>query len=321
MNESGDVVALHARSVAHFLRLVEGAADADWSAATPCPPWDVRELVNHVVGEDRWTAPLLDGRTIEQVGDQFDGDLLGDAPLDSAHDAGRSAMAAFAEPAVLARTVHLSFGDTPASEYAWQLAADHLIHAWDLAAATGGDRRLDPDVVDGVAAWFADREELYRGAGAIGPRPDVEATSAQDRLLVAFGRDPGWTAADRGARPAAEASAPASAEDVVSRFGAAWEAWDIEAVMALMADDAVFESTGPAPDGTRVEGAAAIRELWTEMFEGTVEPRFTFEESFVCGDRAAARWEFSWAGGHVRGADVIRVRDGKVTEKLSYVKG
>jgi ketosteroid isomerase-like protein len=39
--------------------------------------------------------------------------------------------------------------------------------------------------------------------------------------------------------------------DVVRRFGAAWQAWDLEAVMALMSDDAVFESTGPAPDGVR----------------------------------------------------------------------
>ena len=93
-----------------------------------------------------------------------------------------------------------------------------------------------------------------------------------------------------------------------------------------MADDAVFESTGPAPDGRRVEGVAAIREEWSEMFRSTRDAVFSFEEAFVNGDRATARWRFSWTNddgsvSHVRGADVMRVRDGRVAEKLSYVKG
>lgn len=114
--------------------------------------------------------------------------------------------------------------------------------------------------------------------------------------------------------------------DVVARFGAAWEAWDLDAIMSLMADDAVFESTGPAPDGRRVEGAAAIRDEWTAMFRDTRDAEFRFEESYVSDDRATARWRFSWTNddgtrGHVRGADAMRVRDGLVVEKLSYVKG
>ena len=114
--------------------------------------------------------------------------------------------------------------------------------------------------------------------------------------------------------------------DVVRRFGAAWEAWDLEAIMALIAPDAVFESTGPAPDGRRIEGAPAIRAEWEGMFRDTRHASFTFEEAFLSGDRATARWVFAWTNddgsrGHVRGADVIRVRDGLIAEKLSYVKG
>ena len=115
-------------------------------------------------------------------------------------------------------------------------------------------------------------------------------------------------------------------DDVLDRFGKAWEAWDLDAIMDCLAEDAVFESTGPAPDGQRVEGAPAIRALWQEMVEGTRDAEFRFEESFDAGDRAAARWRFSWrnpdgSAGHVRGVDVLRVRDGLVVEKFSYVKG
>jgi uncharacterized protein (TIGR03086 family) len=304
------VVELHAKAVETFRALVARVPTAAWSAPTPCADWDVRALVNHVTGEELWTVPLLEGRTIAEVGDRFDGDLLGAAPADVVDGAAKSAVAAFEEPGAAERIVHLSFGDTPASEYAMQLIADHAIHGWDLAVATGGDTAIDDELVAALTGWFVEREDLYRGAGAVSERPPVSARSAQEELLVAFGRDPAWGAA----------------HDVVRRFGAAWEAWNLEAIMALMADDAVFESTGPAPDGRRIEGAAAIRAEWESMFRETKDASFTFEEALVSGDRATARWLFSWtnddgSSGHVRGVDVVRVRDGKVAEKLSYVKG
>ena len=62
-------------------------------------------------------------------------------------------------------TVHLSYGEEQMEEYVHQLAADHLIHGWDLAAATGGDTQLDEELVAELAPWFADREELYRRPG------------------------------------------------------------------------------------------------------------------------------------------------------------
>ena len=52
------------------------------------------------------------------------------------------------------RTVHLSFGDHPGSEYAMQLAADHLVHAWDLARSLGVDDRLDAARCAAVNDWF-----------------------------------------------------------------------------------------------------------------------------------------------------------------------
>ena len=55
------------------------------------------------------------------------------------------------------------------------------------------------------------------------------------------------------------------------------------------------------------------------------EARFEAEETFAAGDRCVVRWVYHWVRdgqpGHVRGVDVFRVRDGKVAEKLSYVKG
>jgi ketosteroid isomerase-like protein len=108
--------------------------------------------------------------------------------------------------------------------------------------------------------------------------------------------------------------------EVVEKFGAAWGDHDLDTAMALVTDDCVFDATGPAPDGTRCVGVEAIRAIWTPIF-ADLDSRFETEETFQAGDRVVQRWRYHFVGGHVRGVDLYRVRDGKVAEKLSYVKG
>ena len=88
----------------------------------------------------------------------------------------------------------------------------------------------------------------------------------------------------------------------------------------LTTHDVVFESTGPAPDGERSVGREAVRVAWQPIFADRAS-RFTVEELFVSGDRALQRWVYVWGDGHVRGVDLFILRDGKVAEKVSYVKG
>ena len=108
--------------------------------------------------------------------------------------------------------------------------------------------------------------------------------------------------------------------EVVESFGARWADHDLDGALALVSEDCVFDATGPAPDGTRHVGRAAIRQAWVLIFADS-DSRFEPEEIFASGDRVVQLWRYSWADGHVRGVDVFRVRDGEVTEKLSYVKG
>ncbi len=108
--------------------------------------------------------------------------------------------------------------------------------------------------------------------------------------------------------------------DVVEEFGKAWGAHDLEAVLGMLCDDCVFEATGPAPEGRRFVGVAQIREAWQPIFDDAAST-FEAEETFASDDRIVQRWCYRWEGGHVRGVDLFKVRDGKVAEKLSYVKG
>jgi ketosteroid isomerase-like protein len=122
-----------------------------------------------------------------------------------------------------------------------------------------------------------------------------------------------------------ETQATASTLAAVTRFNEAFNRQDVDAVMAAMTDDCVFEDTSPSPDGARYEGQAAVRAYWEKFFKANPDARFEAEDLFAGGDRCAVRWIYRkmrdgrpW---HLRGVDVFRVRDGKVAEKLAYVKG
>ena len=110
------------------------------------------------------------------------------------------------------------------------------------------------------------------------------------------------------------------ATSLVTAFGEAWGDHDLERALSFLSEECIFESTGPAPDGVRHVGPSAIREAWRAIFEDGGS-RFEPEETFATGDRVVQRWRYSWGGGHVRGVDLFKVSDGKISEKLSYVKG
>lgn len=119
---------------------------------------------------------------------------------------------------------------------------------------------------------------------------------------------------------------PESAITTVHRFHDAFNDHDLDALATLVTADCVFENTFPPPDGTRFAGAEAVCAAFAELFASSPQAHFELEEMFAAGDRVVVRWRYQWGGGeqetgHVRGVDIFRVRDGRVAEKLSYVKG
>jgi len=113
---------------------------------------------------------------------------------------------------------------------------------------------------------------------------------------------------------------------VVLAFNEAFNRHDVAGMMQLMSDDCVFENTSPAPDGTVYQGKEAVTQFWQEFFRQSPQAHIEIEEIFGLGLRCVMRWQYSWvdtAGekGHVRGVDIFQVKNGRISEKLSYVKG
>ncbi len=113
---------------------------------------------------------------------------------------------------------------------------------------------------------------------------------------------------------------------IVIAFNEAFNQHDVVGMMALMSDDCVFENTSPAPDGTVYRGKEAVAQFWRDFFRESPQAHIEIEELFGLGFRCVMRWRYTWvdsAGetGHVRGMDIFQVKDGLISQKLSYVKG
>lgn len=183
-----DLIELFHRSVSEFDRRVQPVGDDQWDNPTPCTEWSVRDLLNHIVYEARWAPPLLAGKTVEEIGDRFEGDLLGDDPKGAWKEASQAALAA-TSGLDLDDMVHVSWGQIPAREYLGQLFQDHLIHGWDLARGTGGDDSLDPELVAACWAGAKEQEKVIRASGVFGDRVEVPADAdTQTKLLALLGR-------------------------------------------------------------------------------------------------------------------------------------
>jgi uncharacterized protein (TIGR03086 family) len=177
------------RAVQHFGQKVHEVGDDQWINETPCTDWDVRALVNHLVNEALWVKPLLDGLTIEEVGDRFDGDVLGEDPKAAFDRAATEATAVAGEPGASERVVHISSGDTPASEYLSELFSDFVVHGWDLARGIGVDDTIDAGDAALIYAQMKPMEDEMRSWGAYGDRVEVaEGADTQTKLLALFGR-------------------------------------------------------------------------------------------------------------------------------------
>ena len=163
-----------------------------WAAPTPCTEWDVRALVNHVVGANRRYVMLLHGATTDEVEATRAADHLGGDPARSFAATSAELTAAFAEPGAMARTANHGAGERTGAQLLEMRVVDIAVHTWDLARAIGAGESLDPDVV-AFALTLQDTFDAARQRGAFAPPPSKTPadSSAQARLLYLAGRRPG----------------------------------------------------------------------------------------------------------------------------------
>jgi uncharacterized protein (TIGR03086 family) len=155
---------------------------------TPCREWKVRQLIDHLVGAQRWARSSMEG---SEVTEPAEGAAAGDfvAVFDQA---ARDSLAAFSADGALQKTVNPGFGDMPAVALLGLSTTDTFTHAWDLARATGQSTDLAPD----LAAQLLEQsrqsiQPAFRSEeGTIfGPeQPAPEGAPPADQLAAFLGR-------------------------------------------------------------------------------------------------------------------------------------
>lgn len=186
-----DLLDAHGQAMDVFDRATHKVGISDWDSPTPCSDWDVKALVNHIVNEQLWVPELLAGKTIAEVGDKFEGDVLDDDPIGTWTTASGAARSAWLDPGTLDRTVHLSFGDTDGREYCWQLTVDLAVHGWDLATAIGAPAGIGDELATALLGFVEPELPAWQGSGMFAdPVPVSEDADPETRLVALLGRRP-----------------------------------------------------------------------------------------------------------------------------------
>ena len=169
-----DLPEVHAGALESTRRIVAGVDVTQWGEPSVCSELDVRALVNHIVTGNLWVPELVGGKSIADVGDRLDGDVLGDDPVAAYEASADVAAAAFRAPGAMDAPVGVSYGPVPGSIYCGHRFLDVLIHGWDVARSTGQDGTLDPQLVEACWEVVEPQAEMLAGSGMFGtagPRP------------------------------------------------------------------------------------------------------------------------------------------------------
>lgn len=183
-----DAVDALERSHTQLLGTVATVATDDLSSPSACDGWDLRSLLNHVLGAG-WMFTLANrGESVPEDG----GDLVGDDHVAACRALAEANLASWRADGALEGERAFPFGTFPAPMALLINVGEIAVHAWDLAKATGQDATIDPEVAELLLDFYTSIPlEEFRDHGAFGPEVEVAPTApASDRMLALLGFQP-----------------------------------------------------------------------------------------------------------------------------------
>ncbi len=182
-----------ASAFASTRRIMEGVGADQFDKPTPCVSWDVRRLINHIVGGSHWFAISTNAGGSPEVDETELTDYAAADMLGSYDHGIAAALAAFSADGALTKTVKLPFGELPGAAFMGLATMDHFIHGWDLAKATGQPLNLDEAMAEQLLAQARMTvPDQFRGPdphAPFGPIVEIaDSAPASDRLAAFLGR-------------------------------------------------------------------------------------------------------------------------------------
>ena len=168
--------------------VVAGVRPEQLDGPTPCSEWNVRALLNHMIGGNIMFGTAAKGDAVDPA--VFEGDLAGNDPAGAYKRTAADAREGWSSPGAMERTVSLPIGDLPGSFGVTVHSLDHVVHAWDVARATGQAVSFSPEITDTFLTMAQGIPDDFRGEGKpFGPAVDApEGAPALDRIAALLGR-------------------------------------------------------------------------------------------------------------------------------------
>jgi uncharacterized protein (TIGR03086 family) len=168
-------------------RLIAGVDARQWSAPTPCGDWNVRRLIEHLVGLNLVFVALLNAQEMPAR----EGDRLGEDPVAAYQESANALLEAFSRPDLLTESFTGPLGTVTGSDRLDIRLYDLLVHGWDLAKATG-QPIVVPEALARRALRFAQLQvDSQPRTGRFDPAQAVgEDAPAIDQLAAFLGRSP-----------------------------------------------------------------------------------------------------------------------------------
>lgn len=181
-----------ARSADLFESKLIPVSSSMMNAPTPCEGWDVSELIRHSIAGATMSAAIVRGASRDDALAILAGTTLDEDPVAQFRRCADDLAVAFAEPDALERTVAHPAMEMPVAQLLGFRIGDNLIHAWDLARATGGDESLDEELVALVWENVQPMRPFIGQIGQFGEGPSAEDLDAPLalQLLDFMGRRP-----------------------------------------------------------------------------------------------------------------------------------
>jgi uncharacterized protein (TIGR03086 family) len=162
---------------------------SDLSAPTPCTEWNLRQVLNHVLGALVLHLDAAAGRPVDRSWSHPDTDRFGAEPAAAFAAVAARAALTWREPGVLDRTCILPMGPVPGTVLAMLHLTEVLVHGWDIGRATG-ENGVIPAELAAPALEFSRgfASEAHRGTAFAA---EVSAGDTPgDRLVAFLGRRP-----------------------------------------------------------------------------------------------------------------------------------
>jgi hypothetical protein len=147
-------------------------------------PHILRDVLAAHARDEAWVPDVIAGLTVEEAGDRYNGDLLGDDPIasyDALNDATREVVSRHIDPTAPA---HLSYGEYTIADFFEHTSYYRAFQAWSIAKFLGIPFAMSDELIDLLWTAAEPQLDMLREYHVFGPPVEVPPDADRETQLL-----------------------------------------------------------------------------------------------------------------------------------------